>query len=152
MDMIMSPVAFVKNERENLSDDYWGGIISEIVLADEIPSESLNGIESFSHVEIIFYFHQATSPVHFIRHPRGNEKWPEAGVFAQRNKDRPNRLGITAARLIKKEGRKLYVSHFDAINGTPVLDIKPVMKEFMIDKSEIIQPEWANLMLKEYWK
>ncbi len=152
MIMEMSPVAFVKNTRENLSDDFWGNIVSVIELVDDIPSESLKGIEAFSHIEIIFHFHQASDSVLFSRHPRGNADWPEVGVFAQRNKDRPNRLGITVARLIKKEGRKLFVIHFDAINGTPVLDIKPVMKEFMIDKSEISQPKWADEMLTDYWK
>ena len=78
--------------------------------------------------------------------------WPEVGIFAQRNKDRPNRIGITSVRLLKREGKTLFVDHFDGINGTPVLDIKPVIKAFSIDPAEIRQPQWVNEMLIDYWK
>ena len=152
MEIIIKPIAFVRNSRENLSDDFWGNIVSEIKLADSIPTESLNGIESFSYIEIVFHFHLSASPIVYCRHPRGNKDWPEVGIFAQRNKDRPNRIGTTLAKLISRNDRKLLVSHFDAINGTPVIDIKPVMSSFLIDKKEIRQPLWVEEMLQDYWK
>jgi len=152
MDILIKPVAFVKNSRKNLSDDFWGDIVSEIVLDDSIPGESLNGIEDFSHVEIIFFFHEAGSKVNYARHPRGDKNLPVTGIFAQRAKDRPNRLGLTMARLIKKEGRTLFVDHFDGIDGTPVIDIKAVMKTFLVDKNEVTEPKWVGDMLKDYWK
>ncbi len=80
-------------------DDHWGAIISEIVLEESLPEECLDGIEDFSHVEILFYFdqiRQRTRPS-MSRHPRGNMDWPKVGIFAQRNKDRPNHIGLTIA-------------------------------------------------------
>jgi tRNA (adenine37-N6)-methyltransferase len=151
MDIVLYPVAFVKNSRTDLSDDYWGSIISEIVLADNIPADAFNGIDEFSHLEIIFHFNQSDkSKIVFSGHPRGNKNWPKAGIFAQRKKDRPNGLGLTIFELVKREGNKIWVKYLDAIDGTPILDIKPVMKEFLPLK-EIKQPEWSIELMKEYW-
>ena len=152
MEIIMKPVAFVRNSRKNLSDDFWGDVVSEIELADHIPTESFNGIESFSHIEIIFHFHLSDKPIIYSRHPRGNPAWPEVGIFAQRNKNRPNSLGLTTVKLISREGRKLIMNHLDAIDGTPVIDIKPVMSTFLPDKNEVREPFWVGEMLKDYWK
>jgi len=151
-DIIIQPIAFVHNSRESLEDDFWGEVVSEIELAEQTPTDSLQGIEDFSHIEIIFHFHLADKPIVYSRHPRGNKGWPNVGIFAQRGKDRPNKIGITVAELIKKEGRKLFVKHLDAIDGTPVIDIKPVMKEFLINPDSIKQPIWATELMSEYWK
>jgi tRNA-Thr(GGU) m(6)t(6)A37 methyltransferase TsaA len=152
MDIILQPVAFVKNSRKDLSDDYWGSVVSEIELTEALPAEALNGIETFSHLEIIFYFDKADkSKAVFKGHPRGNKEWPEVGIFAQRKKDRPNAIGLTIVELIKRAGNTITVRWLDAIDGTPVLDIKPVMKEFL-PASLIRQPSWAAELMKDYWK
>ena len=83
-------------------------------------------------------------------HPRGNKNWPEVGIFAQRKKDRPNAMGLTVVELVKREGNTITVKYLDAIDGTPILDIKPVMKEFLPGK-EIKQPEWSIELMKDYW-
>ena len=83
-------------------------------------------------------------------HPRGNPKYPKVGIFAQRKKDRPNQLGICTVELIKLEGNQLIVKYLDAIDGTPVLDIKPVLRE-LEPQSSIRQPEWATDLMKHYW-
>ena len=151
MDIILQPVAFVKNTRTDLSDDYWGSIISEIELTENIPADAFNGIDEFSHLEVIFYFNRADkSKVVYKFHPRGNMNWPEVGIFAQRKRDRPNSIGLTIVELIKREGNKIWVKYLDAIDGTPILDIKPVMKEFL-PKNEIKQPAWSVELMKEYW-
>ncbi len=54
----IAPIEYVRNEREDLEDDCWGGMNSQIVLNDEIPEDSLEGMESYSHLEIIFHFHR----------------------------------------------------------------------------------------------
>ena len=132
MDIILQPVAFVRNTRSDQSDDFWGSIESEIELAGEVPADAFNGIDDFSHLEIIFYFDKADkSKAVYKYHPRGNTNWPEVGIFAQRKKDRPNSIGLTVVELIKREGNKIWVKYLDAIDGTPILDIKPVMKEFL---------------------
>jgi tRNA (adenine37-N6)-methyltransferase len=151
MDITLQPIGLVKNSRKDLSDDYWGSVISEIELANHIPADALNGIETFSHLEIVFYFDKSDkSKAIFKGHPRGNKTWPEVGIFAQRKKDRPNSIGLTIVELIKRKGNTITVKYLDAIDGTPILDIKPVMKEFL-PTSEIRQPKWSVELMKEYW-
>ena len=130
----------------------WGNIVSEIRLDDSLPEESLDGIETFSHAEIIFTFDQVADEKEFSlsRHPRGNKDWPKVGIFAQRNKDRPNHLGLTIVSIVKREGRSLLVKGLDAVNNTPVLDIKPVFAEFL-PRETIRQPEWSHELMKDYW-
>jgi tRNA (adenine37-N6)-methyltransferase len=86
-----------------------------------------------------------------VRHPRNNPAWPRVGIFAQRGKNRPNRLGLATVRILKREGRTLFVTGLDAIDGTPVLDIKPVLREFL-PKEPVLQPEWATELMQNYWK
>lgn len=149
--MDFNPVATVKNNRQDMSDDFWGDVVSEIELVPDIPADAFNGIEEFSHLEIVFHFDKADqSKIIFSGHPRGNKDWPNVGIFAQRKKDRPNGIGLTIVELIKREGNKIWVKHLDAIDGTPVLDIKPVMKEFL-PAAEIKQPQWSNELMKDYW-
>ncbi len=148
----MKPVAYVRNSRETTEDDYWGEVISSIELADGYTEQSLVGIEGFSHVEVIFYFDKVKDSNIEIeaRHPRNNKAYPKVGIFAQRGKNRPNKIGLTTVELIKREGKKIYVKGLDAINGTPVLDLKPVMKEFTQHR-EIKQPLWVSDLMKNYW-
>ena len=151
MSIILNPVAIVKNSRQDKSDDFWGSIISEIELVEDISADAFNGIEAFSHLEIIFHFDKADKAnMVYHCHPRGNKDWPDTGIFAQRKKDRPNGIGLTIVELIKKEGNKIWVRYLDAIDGTPVLDIKPVFKEFL-PTSEIKQPQWSKELMKDYW-
>lgn len=141
----IKPVAFVENLRTFPKDDHWGDVISEIKLAEGIHPDALKGIEEFSHLDIIFYFHQVKEEhiQYKARRPRNNKNYPETGIFAQRGKNRPNRLGATVVTLLEKSGSKLVVKGLDAIDGTPVIDIKPVMKEFL-PKGQIIQPKWSE--------
>ncbi|CAG9614727.1 tRNA (adenine(37)-N6)-methyltransferase [Bacillus rhizoplanae] len=149
----LQPIAFVHNERIAVEDDLWGEIESVIELTDSYTEESLQGIEQFSHIEVIFYFDRVTDDniQYTARHPRNNEKYPKVGIFAQRGKNRPNKLGATIVKVVRREGKKLVVQGLDAIDGTPILDMKPVMKEFL-PREEIKQPNWATDLMKNYWK
>ena len=148
----LSPIAYVKNIRAEIQDDHWGDVVSVIELDSAFSEEALFQIESFSHAEIIFYFHLVNDDKieTGARHPRNNQSWPKVGIFAQRGKNRPNRLGVTTVKILKREGRQLFVQGLDAIDGTPVLDIKPVIKEFL-PREEIHQPVWATELMKDYW-
>ena len=151
MNITINPIAFVKNSRSEPIDDNWNEIISEIILNENIPIESLNNITYFSHLEIIYYFDKANiNDIIFYGHPRGNHDYPEVGIFAQRKKDRPNSLGLCRVELIKQEERTLTVKYLDAINGTPIIDIKPVFKEYLNIKP-ITQPDWVSDLMKKYW-
>jgi tRNA-Thr(GGU) m(6)t(6)A37 methyltransferase TsaA len=148
----LTPIAFVKSPRQTPDDDNWGNIISEIELVPGIPEEAFFNIEDFSHLEVLFYFNVSDEVKYtYARHPRGNEAYPLTGIFAQRNKDRPNHIGLTTVQLITHNGRTITVKGLDAIDGTPILDIKPVFKEYA-PKGEISQPEWVADLMKNYWK
>jgi tRNA (adenine37-N6)-methyltransferase len=82
--------------------------------------------------------------------PRGNPAYPVMGIFCQRKKDRPNKLGLCTVALLEHKGRTIIVQGLDAIDGTPILDIKPVFKEFQT-KGNIRQPEWVADLMKNYW-
>jgi len=152
MDITLQPIAAVKNSRTVPIDDNWGEIVSEIELASHIPTEVFNTITDFSHLEIIFYFDKVDDEkVVFSGHPRGNTAYPLAGILAQRKKDRPNKIGLCTVELLSHNGRTITVKNLDAIDGTPVLDIKPVFKEFL-PKGEIKQPEWVADLMKNYWR
>ena len=148
--IILEPIAFVKNERKDKLDDNWGNVISEIELVDSLPIECFDRINNFSHLEIIFYFNKSNKVVIGSDHPRENKDWPKVGIFSQRKKDRPNHLGLTIVKLIKVEGRKLIVSGLDAIDGTPILDIKPVFSEFLPNEN-IKQAPWTKELMNNYW-
>jgi tRNA-Thr(GGU) m(6)t(6)A37 methyltransferase TsaA len=148
----LTPIGYVRSRRKNLGDDNWGSVSSEIRLVESFPEESLEGIETFSHAEVIFYFDQVADEREFplSRRPRGNKDWPEVGIFAQRNKDRPNHIGLTVVSIVKRQGGSVFVKGLDAVDGTPVLDIKPVFVEFL-PRETIHQPEWSHELMKNYW-
>lgn len=151
-DLQIRPVAIVRSSRSSPEDDFWGAMPARIELAPDIPDDALDGVESFSHVEVLYHFN-AVEPGKVIqgaRHPRNNPDWPKVGIFAQRGKNRPNRLGSTICRVVGREARVLHVLELDAIEGSPVIDIKPVMREFL-PRSEVIQPAWSHELMRHYW-
>jgi tRNA-Thr(GGU) m(6)t(6)A37 methyltransferase TsaA len=151
MEIKLTPIATVKNSRTEPIDDNWETIIAEIELADHIPTEAFASIGDFSHLEIIYYFDKVKNEeVVFSGRPRGNPNYPLVGIFGQRKKDRPNQIGLTTVELLEHNGRSIKVKFLDAIDGTPILDIKPVFKEFQ-PKSEIRQPVWVSDLMKNYW-
>ena len=152
MTCTVTPIATVHNARTTAADDNWVAIPSEIRLHDDLPESCLDGIEDFSHLEIVYLFHMAIDkpPVLGSEHPRENPAWPKVGIFAQRKKARPNYIGCTVVQLLRREGRTLHVALLDAIDGTPVLDIKPVMREFL-PQGEVHQPAWSEELMKNYW-
>ena len=151
MQIILRPVAFVTNTRTTPADDFWGSEVHTITLAEGVPEEAFSSIETFSHLEIIYVFDKANpADMVYAGHPRGNKSYPYMGIFAQRKKDRPNAIGLCTVELVAHNGRSITVNKFDAIDGTPVLDIKPVMREFE-PTGDIKQPGWVSDLMKEYW-
>ena len=152
MQIVAEPIGFVRSPRVEVKDDNWGGVVSEIVVEEGLGAEALRGIEEFSHAEVIFYFHGVDDAkiVAGARHPRNNPAWPEVGILAQRGKNRPNRLGLTTERIVPPESNVLPVRALDQIDGTPLQDIKPVMREFLA-RGEVRQPAWATELMREYW-
>ena len=153
MSFPIEPIGFVHASRSVAEDDYWGEAEASITLTDAFEAEALQGLAEFSHVEVLFVFDRV-DPARIVtgaRHPRNNPDWPAVGIFAQRGKNRPNRIGSTICRVLRVEGRRLAVAELDAIDGTPVLDIKPVMAEFL-PRAALRQPDWSRELMRDYWK
>lgn len=151
--MEVKPIGLVRSPRKDFSDDFWGAVGAEIVLDDALGPEALFGLSDFSHVEVLFLMHQV-DPAKIktgARHPRGRQEWPLVGIFAQRGKARPNRIGLTRATIVSVDGKSLRVRGLDAIDGTPVLDIKPWMDEFA-PIGATRQPAWATELMRDYFK
>ena len=149
----IEPIGHVETIRHEATDDDWGGTESRIVLDERFEADALQGLDEFSHVEVIFHFDRV-APARVVsgaRHPRNNTDWPAVGIFAQRGKNRPNRLGSTICRVLGCEGRVLRVAELDAIDGTPVVDLKPVMREFL-PREPVRQPAWVAELMLAYWR
>lgn len=149
----LHPVGHVRGGRDTPIDDDWGKSRATIALDPaRFTPDALAGLTDFSHAEIIFLFDRVTDETieYGARRPRGRPDWPLVGIFAQRGKNRPNRLGLCVARIVAVDGLALEVEGLDAIDGTPVIDIKPVMAGFE-PRGEIREPAWAAEIMKDYW-
>ena len=146
------PIGRVRSTRVATGDDGWDAEQASIELDDAFEPDALAGLETFSHAEIFFVFDRVAEDAveRGARHPRGNPDWPRVGIFAQRGKDRPNRLGATIVEIVSRSGRTLVVRGLDAVDGTPVVDIKPVMVEFL-PRSAVRQPAWSQELMRRYW-
>lgn len=153
MGFLLEPVGQVRGGRIEAIDDDWGTSRARIELdAARFGPDSLLGLAEFSHAEIVFVFDRITEAEITLdaRHPRGRKDWPRVGIFAQRGRNRPNRLGVSVCRIVSVDGLAIEVEGLDAIDGTPVLDIKPVMAEFL-PRSDVRQPAWASELMRDYW-
>jgi tRNA-Thr(GGU) m(6)t(6)A37 methyltransferase TsaA len=116
--------------------------ISEIILNDDL-TEGLDDIEDFSHLIIIYFMHKSRLPFPLKVKPRFRVEPEQVGVFASRSPDRPNPLGKTTVKLLERNKNILKVQGLDAINGTPVIDIKPYIPG--IDAAEGTRvPPWMK--------
>jgi len=147
----LKPIGFVSSPVTERMDENWGEITSKIILQSEY-SGALLGLEGFSHAIILTYLHQAhyEKEKHLQRKPRNLEKMPKVGIFSQRAKNRPNPIGVTAVEIVSVGDDYLEVKGLDAINDTPILDIKPYYPDYdKIDSPKI--PEWVNRLMKNYF-
>ncbi len=151
--IVMAPIGHVQGGRDEAVDDDWGASRARIELDPaRFTPEALAGLGDFSHVEVIFVFDRVADDdiTTGARHPRGNTSWPKVGIFAQRGRNRPNRIGLCTCRVVAVGGLTLEVEGLDAIHGTPVLDIKPVMRGFL-PRGDVREPAWVGEIMKDYW-
>ncbi|MHB0868304.1 MAG: tRNA (N6-threonylcarbamoyladenosine(37)-N6)-methyltransferase TrmO [Chloroflexota bacterium] len=126
-EMTLHPIGVIRNGcREK--PEQWEEVESEIVV-DEQLAEALEGIEEFSHIHVLFWLDRAEADrgSHLKVHPQRREDLPEVGLFATRSMFRPNPIGITVVRLLERKGNLLRVLGLDALDGTPLLDLKPYL-------------------------
>lgn len=151
MTIEFKPIGYVANDIKEQQDTNWGKVMSQIVLEPEF-AKGLKGLSDFSHINVIFFLDKAKFIYgeHIQRHPQGREDLPIVGLFTQRVKDRPNPIGITSVKLIDVKDNVITVQGLDAINGTPILDIKPYFPVYDT-KQDATTPEWVNILMKEYF-
>jgi tRNA (adenine37-N6)-methyltransferase len=152
-ELTVRPIAHVIGGREQPTDDYWGGTKSIIRIDDpRFDEESTQGLDEFTHLEIVFFFHLTDkNDLHFgARAARDNPAWPKVGVFGHRNMRRVNWLGVSRCKLHRVDGLDLHVEDLDAVDGSPVLDIKPWFEE-MGPRGDADQPTWVTEMLVDYF-
>ena len=148
----LRPIGVVSSPRLTLDDDAWGGVRSTITLLPPLGPDAATGLDEFSHVEVVFLFDRVgpDAVCTGVRRPRGNPEWPEVGILAQRAKDRPNRIGVSTCALVAVDGATLVVEGLDAVDGTPVIDVKPHMPEFG-PRGPVRTPSWATELMAGYW-
>ena len=149
-DFLMRPIGYVRNTIREKKDTAWGADISTIEL-DEEYRYGLTGLDGFSHALILTCLDQANyrKEKHLLRKPQGREDMPVVGIFSQRTKDRPNRIGVTAVQIISVSETTLQVRGLDAIDGTPILDIKPYFPVF--DIRDASTPSWVDVLMEHYF-
>jgi tRNA (adenine37-N6)-methyltransferase len=151
--IVMRPIGTVRGTRKEPLDDQWAQERAEIVLdGEQFTAASLAGLADFSHVQVLYVMHAvAEGDVETeARHPRNRADWPKVGIFAQRAKRRPNRIGLACCRILAVDGLRVQVADLDAIDGTPVLDVKPWVDEFG-PRGAVRQPAWMTELMKDYF-
>lgn len=146
-------IGYVRSSRDAAVDDEWDSVRAVIELDEsKLHADATAGLDAFSHIEVVFVFDRVdpNGVCTGARHPRGNSAWPSVGILAQRAKDRPNRIGLTTCRVLRVDGPRIEVAGLDAIDGTPVLDIKPVMTGFL-PRGAVREPAWSTELMAGYW-
>lgn len=149
--MNFEPIGVVKSIVTKEMDEKWGQVLSDIQISKHL-TPGLKGLEHFSHIMVVFYMHKALFNANsdLVRRPQGRVDMPEIGIFSQRAKHRPTPIGVTTVQLIKVNENILTVKGLDAIDGTPVLDIKPHFPAFDIAR-EVRIPQWVEMLMKGYF-
>lgn len=126
MEMNLIPIGFVKNKITEPKRENWESVISEIIINEDLK-EALSRIEEFSHIIVIYWMHKVSPSQRSVVkvHPKSDRNLPLVGVLTSRSPARPNPIGITTVKLLDRRDNVLKVIGLDAIDGTPVLDIKP---------------------------
>jgi tRNA (adenine37-N6)-methyltransferase len=149
----MVPIGHVRGGRSEPIDDDWDSVEATIALDPQrFDPSALAQLDAFSHVEVVYVFDRVGDEEiqTGARRPRDNPDWPAVGIFAQRGKGRPNRIGVTRCALLAVDGLELRVRGLDAVDGTPVLDVKPHMRQFDA-RGEVRQPAWSDELMRGYW-
>jgi tRNA-Thr(GGU) m(6)t(6)A37 methyltransferase TsaA len=140
LEIVLKPIGIVRSEIKEPTRQKAGDIISEIIISDDLK-EALDNLDEFSHIIVLYWIHRSPHSAPKKVHPRGNPGMEPMGVFATRSPDRPNPIGKSTAKLLERCGNVLKVQGLDAIDGSPVLDIKPYIPGYdSVDDAKA--PSW----------
>ena len=145
LSMTLRAIGIVRNGVREApdKDDWWAELVSELVI-DKNLTKALDGVRGFSHIIVLYWMHRlVTAEVPLKIHPRGNKGLPLVGLFATRTPNRPNPIGLTKVRLLERQGNILKVKGLDALDGSPVIDIKPYLPGYdSVDNIKV--PPWIT--------
>ncbi len=147
LDIILQPIGVVRNSvKESKPPGFdWGGVTSRIVIRPEL-ADGLLGLETYSHVDVLFWPHLIPAGIIGSKHrlhPRDDPENPLQGILATRSQIRFNPILVTAVPLLSVKGNAIMVRGLDAVDGTPVLDVKPYVPHFdSIPDARV--PEWLT--------
>ena len=144
--LTLKAIGIVRNEvkeRPSAAGDWWEELVSEIVIDPKL-AEALDGLEEFSHIIVLYWMHQVTGgEVPLKVRPMGRREAPLVGLFATRSPTRPNRIGKATVSLLQSRGNILKVKGLDALDGSPVIDIKPYLPRYdSADDTRV--PQWIT--------
>lgn len=154
----VSPIGIVRSERAEVMDDNWGSVESVLDLQRQCARRRLDprsrgilpprsGLR-LPPVRSGRDDHRLAAPP---RHPRGDTTLPRVGVLAQRVKDRPNHLGVSRCEIVDVDGLRIRVRGLDAIDGTPVFDVKPFLQSMVPEREDVKEPTWVASVMKNYF-
>ena len=140
-------IAVVRNNVAAPRPDGWEDVRSDLIFRDDLLA-ALDGIEAYSHVIVVFHCHRVPEEERTTGrlHPRGEASasgGPEQGVLATRSQRRPNAIGVAVVPLLRRRRNILRVQGLDAIDGTPVLDVKPYLPPYD-SVPEATMPDWVT--------
>ena len=142
------PVGVVRNDVRTSRPDGWEQVRSSIIVREDL-AEGLDGIDGYTHIIVVFAFDKIPESEQRLRVQMGNDqRIPELGVFATRSQRRPSPVGVSVVRLLRRRGNVLWVSGLDAIDETPVLDLKPYFPNHDAFPAAGL-PEWAQAIEQE---
>ena len=147
--IIIKPIGKVKNSVRKMRREGWGSVISEIILEPKYE-EALEGVEEYSHLLILFWLSRLRRSDRQMKkiHPKSRQDLPLVGIFATRTQYRPNPIGLTQVKLVGRKKNILRVQGLDAVDGTPVIDIKPLSPRNECP-SKVRLPAWYHRLWSE---
>jgi tRNA (adenine37-N6)-methyltransferase len=149
--VVLTPIGLVRGGRTDIREDQWGDEVAHLILDPAmLDPDATAGLDEFSHLEVVFWFHRESRVRRGAAHPRGNPDRPVVGVLAGHSPVRPNHLGVSRCELLAVHGLELTVRGLDAIDGTPVLDIKPFATGFQ-PSGPVREPAWMHELMREYY-
>ena len=151
MKIEFNSIGMISSSVENKKDTSWGEDVSQIII-DEKYEKGLVGLSEFSHLVVVYYLDKSSFNMekHLIRRPQNRKDMPMVGILSQRAKDRPNPIGITSVEIVTVNKNIVTVKGLDAIDNTPVLDIKPYYPMYDC-KENVVVPEWVKLLMEHYF-
>jgi tRNA-Thr(GGU) m(6)t(6)A37 methyltransferase TsaA len=139
--VVYQPIGVVRNRIQQPRLSGWHGVRSDIILRDDL-APALDDLDGFSHVLVVFHLDRVAETDRPVHTRIGGPGGPEVGTFASRQPLRPNAIGISACHVVHRRQNVLRVEGLDALDGSPVLDLKPYLPPYdSVPDAKL--PPWA---------